>query len=54
MAVIAQDIATRVTRKQAPSAVQAKLVAQKLKLVSYLALDIIDAGELGQQTNSGL
>ena len=53
MAVIAQGIATRVTRKQASSA-QARFVAQKLKLVSYLALDIVDAGKLGQQANSKL
>jgi hypothetical protein len=53
LAVITQGIAARVARKQASSA-QAKFVAQKFKPVSYLALDIVDAGELGQQANSKL
>ncbi|EPB81173.1 aminoglycoside phosphotransferase [Mucor circinelloides 1006PhL] len=54
LAVITQGIAARVARKQASSA-QAKIVAQKFKPVSYLALDIVDRGELGpQQANSKL
>lgn len=54
LAVIAQGIAARVARKQASSA-QAKVAAQKFKPVSYLALDIVDKGELEQQeTNSKL
>ena len=54
LAVIAQGIAARVARKQASSA-QAKIAAQKFKPVSYLALDIVDKGELKeQQTNSKL
>ncbi|KAI8644662.1 kinase-like domain-containing protein [Parasitella parasitica] len=53
LAVITQGIAARVARKQASSA-QAKFVAQKFKPVSYLALDIVDRGELGRQTNSKL
>lgn len=43
--MIAQGIAARVARKQASSA-KAKVAAAKFKPVAYLALDIVDQGDL--------
>ncbi|OBZ85554.1 Acyl-CoA dehydrogenase family member 10 [Choanephora cucurbitarum] len=49
LAVIGQGIAARVARKQASSA-QAKLYAQKFKLIAYLALEIVNQGDLSAKS----
>ncbi|KAI8069039.1 kinase-like domain-containing protein [Gilbertella persicaria] len=49
LSVIAQGIAARVARKQASSA-KAKLHAEKFKPVAYLALEIMDQGDLDSKS----